>query len=937
MGAQRRDNCSLLGQTAGRCAREAGVGRTTTTTRAVTFAVLAAALAAAVWWTQLRRIRPAEVLASYVGETRWTEGRSALPLPWRPWSTGPRHDDYGGLLVALHERPPSSQREFDLAMVQLYLRRAGTGDAQRAVERLRSMGDDAVVLNELALALHAAGRELEALEAALTAVERDPTLPAALFTRAVLLSRIPLQEAALEAWDAFLAVEPEGAWAAEARVRREELRALQQGERSVKGSTFDEVVKRLVDVDGPAALDELLADASLVQQLGELVADGEKILLHEIDYLRGLRPGTWQARAGLRERYKLEWERVLAGRGSWREVAEIAAASSDPLLGLRYLRLGLYDAVQKYEGEGARRLAELIEGCCSRYGCVEPTVLAGSDLASLLMGEGRFNDAEAALERALRAIGPTGNAFRRAEIALKMASLAWATGAAREASLRALQVIRPAVELRNDLLLASSLINLSAYATALELPTVGSALAREARIAADRDGSRRVVLLAAMSEIAALEAGGRLDEAEQLAIRLYDDAVRSGLRRMVLQASLHLARVRMRTEHAESALQVLDAVPDPEGMERDIPEFLVARARAEEMLGRSERAGASLRKALEASRSMVENATSRLAAFRLRRDYNAIAARYAAWSAQRDDAGAIWELVGPSIRQLDGDECLAAQLEVDGRWAEWIADTGGTRFTWIDAPRSPLRSGACPRGTRRLTLVDLPGGAAARLSRLVRQEAPDVAVVLSSDPSAPWPDATVTGPALVVHSPRIDRIEFSLGYLPNAPREAALVRAALAGSEELRSEMATPAKLFERAAEFDLLHFGVHGENRAGSDEASFLLLGGREGLLEVVDILRLPLEERRPVVVLAACRAAGEMVSEVDGGGLAWAFRTAGARAVIAYQDVLDDDVALTFSRAFYGAIGKGAGLSPAFERAVDAVRREHAPEAAAAFVLAI
>src|SRR5690606_33014644 len=127
------------------------------------------------------------------------------------------------------------------------------------------------------------------------------------------------------------------------------------------------------------------------------------------------------------------------------------------------------------------------------------------------------------------------------------------------------------------------------------------------------------------------------------------------------------------------------------------------------------------------------------------------------------------------------------------------------------------------------------------------------------------------------------------------------------------------------AGAHDLLHFGVHGVSHQTNGAASFLLLGGNHGHLEATDILSMPLAARRPVVVLTACRSStGDGPVELDGGGLPWAFREAGARAVISYQDALEDEAARLFSETFYEAIHRGAGLSDAFERGVARVRAE-------------
>lgn len=65
---------------------------------------------------------------------------------------------------------------------------------------------------------------LEALENAEQALDRDASLPEALFNRALCLEALGLWRHALETWDAYLRVDPSSGWAAEARRHRAEIR-----------------------------------------------------------------------------------------------------------------------------------------------------------------------------------------------------------------------------------------------------------------------------------------------------------------------------------------------------------------------------------------------------------------------------------------------------------------------------------------------------------------------------------------------------------------------------------------------------------------------------------------------------------------------------------------------------------------------------------------
>ena len=168
-------------------------------------------------WERFRPVYPTAVLASFVGDARWSEGRSALDLPWRPYDAEEKVPDYTQVLIALYKKKPSDERELKLAMAQLYLWRAETGDLQRAEDHVAAFPEDAEALNEHALVLLARGRPIEALNTVLAALNRAPELPAALFNRAVLMERLLLVGEAVTAWEAFLAAERQGPWAVEAR------------------------------------------------------------------------------------------------------------------------------------------------------------------------------------------------------------------------------------------------------------------------------------------------------------------------------------------------------------------------------------------------------------------------------------------------------------------------------------------------------------------------------------------------------------------------------------------------------------------------------------------------------------------------------------------------------------------------------------------------
>src|SRR5690606_3800296 len=93
----------------------------------------------------------------------------------------------------------------------------------RAEATLDRLEQDAVVLNERALALQKKGEPIEALDTILRAEALAPAEPAVLFNKALLLQELRIDGQATEAWAAFLEVEPAGPWADEARAHRDAL------------------------------------------------------------------------------------------------------------------------------------------------------------------------------------------------------------------------------------------------------------------------------------------------------------------------------------------------------------------------------------------------------------------------------------------------------------------------------------------------------------------------------------------------------------------------------------------------------------------------------------------------------------------------------------------------------------------------------------------
>lgn len=274
-----------------------------------------------------------------------------------------------------------------------------------------------------------------------------------------------------------------------------------------------------------------------------------------------------------------------------------------------------------------------------------------------------------------------------------------------------------------------------------------------------------------------------------------------------------------------------------------------------------------------------------------------------------------------------------ARREVPERGLVAALQAGGAE---LDAVLGPVLDEArCPSETKRLVLVDGPGTLSGRLASRIRRQLPGVQTSVAYRADRPWPGTIRGRKALSIFGPKLESSD-ARSVLAGASREAEALAQAFLESATLTGLEATPARVADRAAEFDVLHFGVHGVSRTGFGGASYLQLAGSPGRLQVADVLDLDLADRRPLVLLSACDTAGAVESlEYDGAGLPWAFLEAGASAVIAAEGALDDAVASSFTRGLAAALAHGAAVPEAFRAGIAAVAREHSSGAGEAFAL--
>ncbi len=885
-------------------------------------------------WRRLFPPSPTDQLAAFVGASRWTPGRSTLQLPYRPYGGDARIESFDEAMSALFQPGMTGAPEHSLALAQFLLWRGETGDIGRALDVVEAESS-AAGWNERALVLLAQGSEIEALDAIERALALDPSLPAALFNRALLLGRLLLEGESTKAWEAFLDREHEGPWADEARAH---LRELGRGREAV--ANLDEsssaLNRRILELKSAAELDALLAEPDTSRLLAELERLGDTLYHTEIAWLQQL-GDRWPERVATAARYARERAALLEGKANLRVIDQLRT-SDEPLIAVRSTHVAAFDAVVRVDVEAGRRYLGELERLCALHGCREETILVASDLGTLLMYQGDYQGAVAAFTRALEQM-PEGYLGRRSELLTKLADVAIRVDAFDRAESLLLEAARLA--LRSGIGRGSS----GAFSTHALLAQrkgmygVAEAYARESRAIAVEEGDGFNIQTATTVLASALENAGRLEEAARLLEESAADAREAGRPKVMYDNALGLARIRLAQGRADDALRL--ATETAQGA-RELGyadakrSALELEGRALLALGERRRATEALTRALEVAAREAAAAPSPLAGQSMAVQESGPRMLLARLRFEDGDVRGAWRALGSAMREPAPDECVIAPL-ADGS-GTYFATATGTTYVSGAATSHVFGRDRCARGNRRVLLLDRPTTAPRKLSVALRNEFPELAIVQARDAASPWPDQPVHGPALVVHSPQPVVSDRPLPFLYGAKREAEFVLTKFDRFTELSAENATPRRVIESARNHGLIHFAVHGEARSGVGAASYLQLGGSAGKLQIADVLGMSLKEARPVLVLSACNTGDATTQgEHDGAGFPWAFLHAGARAVVAYQGALQDEVGVKFARAFYDDIAAGAGLSSAFERAVSTIRASHGAEAAAAFVLVI
>jgi len=897
-------------------------------------------------WACSEPASPQALLHAQAGDHRWHEGRSHFDETFRPFDPerveGPR--DWGRLEGQLFLAEERGAPDAAFAKAHFLLWRNQPGDVDRAKARLARLPQDERTWNELALAELSAGNPLAALDAASRAVALSPSDLPSLFNRALALERLGFLHGADEAWATYVERDPSSGWGLEAARRLERLRAEAPERRS-----FEDERRRFVEAlratRSAAELEALLERPATGRLLDALAAAGDRILASEIEVRRGFSPEDWAGSARRSRQVQEQIDAAMSG-GPSEAVLRVLERSPAPSVSVQALRIRAFDAFLRRPPQEALALLDEVIARCEVLGCPVERALAFSDRGSLLLQGGDFRRAEAAFRVALEGI-PDGFHHRRAELLGKQATVAVELLQHRRAIELGLEAAKALGPTGDRGFLAAVFSNLGGSAAALGLERAALACFLEGRHLAKMAGRLSSELFAMAGAARTLSDLGEADAAfalidEAISIATSKEQTNALVALLASSARLHVANGR--TEDAKriamQAAELASVMKQPQRREVALSiagtafaadgEFEEARHLFAGAISLNEESLVTIGSPIERALRLAEGAEIR--------------ARQARLSAEDGDAAAAWELLGGApLRPLEEDECFVAFAALDGSLLAWTATSSGTRFDdaalpLAGEPVTVFSDRRCPRSARRITVLESEVTLAGVGNVGARLGSAGAKVVVARRSDAPWPSRRLQGAGLAVHSPRPILTEQILPLLPGAPKEARMVLEAWPGSMELSGTRATPEEVAAVAARFELLHFGVHAEARTDAGASSHLVLAGEGGFLQVVDVLRLPLQERRPVVVLSACRSGGETVEkEKDGAGLPWAFLEAGAEMVIAYQDNLDDRAAVDFAGAFYPLVAEGVDVAEAFERALAAVRAAWPPEIAASFALYI
>lgn len=884
-------------------------------------------------------------LAMASGPSRWTELRiDGLPhFPYDADAPGPK-DPFGLLIdvyVALGAEDPTANR----ALAVYHLWRNELGDLERAFSFLQREPEGPDRWNLEAVAHLRAGEPAQALEKLEQAYEEAPSSEAIRFNRAAVMAMLPLETETKKAWAAFFASAADSPWRDEAIEKRVAMDRREEPSPNL-GEERTKLKERILGLQDAKALQELLADTDALSLLETLSRNRDTFLSRGLEFRKRLSSEGWKRTARDGKSLSAAIDGAIAGKKTRPELERLVA-SPDPIVSVGALRGIAYLEIVAGNADRARAILRRIIEACELHGCLEESILAGSDLGTVEAEAGDFRAAERALDLAMQQL-PEWAKFRRAEILTKKSYLAILSGAPREGLQYAMQAagVHRRLDARDGYSSALSNIGVSLYNQRL-LRSAAVLFSEASQRAKDIEQLDLVIRTHAFLG-GSLSMLGRKAAAEAAFVESLSLGKEAGLEASLSEALrvvgleyFYEGRTREALEYARDSLEIVERL----GLERAKPRALNLAAMASFEEGENEEALAYLEEAIEIFNRIAERSPSRLARVRRESSFAGEVGHLAKVLGLRGEGSRAWDVLGGGkARAIDDDECRVAFAKT-GRSSVgvWVGTPSGTHFEehqeedWLSRA-SPWAKGHCPDSTKRLTVLENPFTLVGVGAPLSRKERPDVAVVIARSGGTPWPRIKLSGTALVVHSPEPLVSDEPLPRLPGAAEEARLILGAIPGSIELAGSNAAPAQLKSLVERANFLHFGVHAEARLGAGAASYLWLAGENGLLQVVDVLGLPLGKKKPLVVLSACQVGGKVEEkESDGAGLPWAFLEAGASVVIATSERLDDKAAVDFSRVLYQSLAHGYEVWEAFELAVGSLRERWPPEVAGSYALYI
>ncbi|HEX6098194.1 MAG TPA: tetratricopeptide repeat protein [Thermoanaerobaculia bacterium] len=281
---------------------------------AVAAAVAIVAIAIGVRVSRDEPAATARLIELMPASARLVEARPTGGFPWKSYRGPMRADDTdadpqrmrligtAGEIVAAADRDRSAaaQQAAGVALVMV-------DKPLQAVDRLQAAAkaapDDAGVWNDLAVAQYSAALRLtrpsllpEALASADRALRIEPRHAEARFNRALILEHLGLSEAAREAWQRYLEVDPGSPWAAEARQRLARIAAAKTESDAQRTRTYAEAetLARWAEAaqrgDDGAARQEL--DRARTVGDGLAAARGESLLRDAVRAIDGAAPAA---------------------------------------------------------------------------------------------------------------------------------------------------------------------------------------------------------------------------------------------------------------------------------------------------------------------------------------------------------------------------------------------------------------------------------------------------------------------------------------------------------------------------------------------------------------------------------------------------------------------------------------------------------------------